>query len=204
MSGLFASEVRDLVDDGHSWVRHYPAWLQEAEHVLARLEREVVCQRAQIRMFGKTVTIPRLQAWFGDPGASYRYSGVRLQPDPWTPALSELRQTLHTRLPGSRFNSVLVNLYRDGQDTVGWHSDDERDLGPEPLIASLSLGHTRRFQLKPKNAARGAGIGLDLAAGDLLLMGGQTQTHYAHCAPRTQRPVGPRWNLTFRWIQGPQ
>lgn len=181
-------------------VRWLPGWLAPAEaaalmaHLLAGVEWEV----HRIRLFGRMVDSPRLSCWIGDPEASYRYSGTRFAPHPWPPALLPLRERLAAEL-GVAFNSVLANRYRDGRDAMGWHSDDERELGPRPLIASLSLGATRRFVLRHRQqpALRQA---LELSAGGLLLMGGETQRLYRHALPRTAKPVGERINLTFRSI----
>ncbi len=152
----------------------------------------------RIRLFGREVDSPRLSAWIGDPDAVYRYSGTRFAPLPWTGALSAVRLGLQSAL-GSPFNSVLANLYRDGRDAMGWHSDDEPELGPKPLIASVSLGAPRRFLLKHREnpAMRST---LVLPHGSLLVMSGDTQRLYRHALPRTARPVGPRINLTFRHV----
>jgi alkylated DNA repair dioxygenase AlkB len=207
-----AAEPHTLIDAVGSRVWLWRAWLprEQADQALGALTRQVQPRSAQIQIFGKQQTIPRLQAWHGEPGAAYRYSGVWMQPEPWTPVLRELRDRLAT-LPGEpRFNSVLVNLYRDGSDCVGWHGDDERELGHEPQIASLSFGATRRFHIKPKarpgsaSAQRLAELGplqIDLEHGDLLVMEGQTQRHFVHAAPRTRRAVDARWNLTYRRVQ---
>ncbi len=151
-----------------------------------------------IRLFGREVPSPRLSCWIGDPDAVYRYSGTRFSPHPWTAGLSALRQRLQVEL-GQPFNSVLANRYRDGRDAMGWHSDDEPELGPEPLIASLSLGAVRRFVLRRRDDP-GRRLALELEPGSLLLMGGTTQRHWKHALPRTTRPVGERINLTFRQL----
>src|SRR5690606_2764427 len=151
-----------------------------------------------IRLFGREVPSPRLSCWIGDPDAVYRYSGTRFSPHPWTAGLSALRQRLQVEL-GQSFNSVLANRYRDGRDAMGWHSDDEPELGPEPLIASLSLGAVRRFVLRRRDDP-GRRLALELEPGSLLLMGGTTQRHWKHALPRPTRPVGERINLTFRQL----
>jgi alkylated DNA repair dioxygenase AlkB len=144
---------------------------------------------------------PRLTAWYGDATARYSYSGLDLTPQPWTPALLALRTQVE-QATGVTFNSVLLNLYRTGQDSMGWHADDEPELGPEPVIASISLGATRRFRLRPRHSQQlpHAPLGLDLPSGSLLVMRGTTQQHWQHAVPKTARPVGPRLNLTFRTI----
>jgi alkylated DNA repair dioxygenase AlkB len=181
-------------------VRWRPGWLAPAEAaaLFAQLRADVVWDVHRIRLFGRLVDSPRLSCWIGDPEASYRYSGTRFAPHPWPPALRPLRARLAVET-GVAFNSVLANRYRDGRDAMGWHSDDEKELGPRPLIASLSLGATRRFVLRHRSepALRQA---LELSPGGLLLMGGETQRLYKHALPRTATPVGERINLTFRRI----
>jgi alkylated DNA repair dioxygenase AlkB len=154
----------------------------------------------RIRLFGREVESPRLSRWIGDPGTSYRYSGVRFEPATWPRALSVMRKAV-SGAAGEEFNSVLANLYRDGNDTMGWHSDDEAELGAQPIIASLSLGAPRRFVLKAR-ATGGARLELELAHGSLLVMRGDTQRNYKHALPRTKKATGERINLTFRRIYG--
>ncbi len=175
-------------------------WLpaMEADTLFADLRASLPWSVHRIRLFGRSVDSPRLSAWIGDADAVYRYSGTDFLPHPWTPALSGLRARLQDAL-GVPFNSVLANLYRDGRDAMGWHSDDEPELGPAPVIASISLGGVRRFLLKHRQdpAQRAA---FELPHGSLLVMAGETQRHYRHALPRTAKPVAPRINLTFRLI----
>ena len=178
--------------------------LAEAEVLFAQLSAEVAWEQRCIRIYGKEMPQPRLTAWYGDPAARYSYSGLVWEPRPWTPALLALRQRLEAAT-GHRFNSVLLNHYRHGRDSMGWHADDEPELGPTPAIASLSLGATRRFRLRARRVPTGPAetpppLGLDLPGGSLLLMRGLTQQHWQHALPKTARPVGPRLNLTFRWV----
>ena len=170
----------------------------EAQERFERLLEEVPWERHRLRLFGREVDAPRLSCWIGDPGAVYVYSGARFAPHAWSPACAELRERV-SALCGENYNSVLCNLYRDGNDSMGWHSDDEHELGPAPRIASLSFGAVRRFRLRHRHdpARR---LELDLASGSLLLMGGATQRNYRHDLPKTKRPVGARINLTFRRI----
>ncbi|WP_236621807.1 alpha-ketoglutarate-dependent dioxygenase AlkB family protein [Luteimonas huabeiensis] len=183
-------------------LRFDPAWLPgaEADALLAMLQRDLPWETHRIRLFGREVASPRLSLWIGDPGAVYRYSGARFAPHPWPPALQALRARLEAAT-GAAFNSVLANLYRDGRDGMGWHSDDEPELGPRPLIASLSLGAPRRFALKARTGD--ARLALALPHGSLLLMAGDTQRRYRHALPKTAKPVGPRINLTFRLVRPP-
>jgi alkylated DNA repair dioxygenase AlkB len=179
----------------------HPAWLapDAADALQRRLAAEVPWSVHRIRLFGRWVDAPRLSCWMGDPGAAYRYSGALFQPVPWHPALRALLPRLEA-FCGARFNSVLLNRYRDGRDAMGWHSDDEPELGPEPVIASLSLGAPRRFLLRLKaDPARRAEW--RLAHGDLLLMRGDCQRVARHALPRMAGVRGERINLTFRWIR---
>ena len=179
---------------------------READALLVQLTTEVAWEQRAIRIFGQEIPQPRLTAWYGDPAARYAYSGLVWEPRPWTPTLAALRQQVEAAT-GASFNSVLLNHYRDGRDSMGWHADDEPELGPAPVIASLSLGATRRFRLRPVRSGPGAGadlapppLALDLPGGSLLLMRGPTQQHWQHALPKTARPVGARLNLTFRWV----
>ena len=171
----------------------------EVDELLALLRTRIDWQQEDIVIFGQTRRVPRLVAWHGDPGTAYTYSGTAHEPLPWTPELQRIRHRVE-ELTAHRFNSVLLNLYRDGRDGMGWHADDEPELGREPVIASVSFGATRRFKLRHRRS-RSAANTLDLAHGDLLLMAGATQHHYVHAVPKTARPVGVRVNLTFRWVR---
>ncbi|WP_028240424.1 alpha-ketoglutarate-dependent dioxygenase AlkB family protein [Stutzerimonas azotifigens] len=178
---------------------HYDAdfvSIAEADRWLERLLAETPWEQPRVRLYGREHPVPRLLAWYGD--VDYRYSGVTHRPLPWTPLLGDIRERVE-RAAGQRFNGLLINHYRDGQDAMGWHSDDETELGPEPLIASLSLGGARRFDLRRKGSQR-IGHSLTLAHGSLLVMGGRTQHHWQHQIARTRKPCPPRLNLTFRLI----
>ena len=169
-----------------------------AQEWFTRLYDEISWERHRLRLFGREVDSPRLSCWIGDADTVYTYSGTRFTPHPWTPACAELREKISV-LCGERYNSVLCNLYRDGRDSMGWHSDDEAELGTQPCIASLSLGATRRFRLRHRRdpAQR---LELDLASGSLVLMSGATQRNYRHDLPKSARVIEPRINLTFRRI----
>lgn len=140
-----------------------------------------------------------MSAWYGDENAVYTYSGIRNEPLPWTDALLECRQKLG-EVTDEIFNSVLLNQYVDGHHGMGWHSDDEPELGHNPLICSLSLGETRCFSMRHKFDKSQRGIKLPLSHGSLLIMEGQTQKNWQHSVPKTRRTVGCRINLTFRNI----
>ena len=180
-------------------VRFDPAWLApvDADAMLAALIDEVPWSQHRVRLFGREMPAPRLSAWIGDPGAAYTYSRVRHEPLPWTATLVTLRERLQAAC-GARFNSVLANRYRDGRDSMGWHADDEAELGERPLIVSISLGAARVFQFRPRGG--GPTQSVTLTHGSLLLMGGETQRLYVHALPKTAREVGERINLTFRWV----
>ena len=173
----------------------------ESAHLLANLHRETVWQQQVIVLYGRSIPSPRLSAWHGDPDAVYRYSGLRLEPAPWTPMLLGVRERVEV-LAAACFNSVLLNLYRDGRDSMGWHSDDEPELGHNPVIASVSFGATRRFQLQHKKQR--LRLEWSLEDGDVLVLGGTTQHCWRHHVPKTHQPMGPRINLTFRLIHGPR
>lgn len=155
----------------------------------------------EIVLFGRRQPVPRLSAWYGDPGAVYSYSGIRLEPMPWLEPLADLRERLQRQL-ALPFNSVLLNYYRDGADGMGAHSDDEAELGPSPQIAMISLGAARRFVLTPRAKAAAAPWRRELADGSLLLMAGDCQRHWRHALPKTRRPVAGRISLTYRQVWG--
>jgi alkylated DNA repair dioxygenase AlkB len=183
------------------------SWInpQQADAIFARLMEETPWQSHDLVLFGKKMTEPRLSAWVADDGVSYAYSGVRRVPEKWTPALTELRQlcesTLASRFPGVAFNSVLANLYRSGDDSMGWHADDEPELGPTPVIASLSFGDERRFDFRHRTS--GETVRVYLPHGSLLVMSGETQTHWKHCLAKTKASHSPRVNLTYRFVLPP-
>lgn len=174
----------------------------EADAALARLWRELDWSQREITLFGRRFMQPRLVAWYGEAGAVYTYSGLTLRPLPWHPLLKDLRERIELR-SGYRFNAVLANAYRDGRDSMGWHADKEKELGPQPALASLSLGAPRRFLLRPVRLRPGdkaGSFGRSLGSGSLLLMKAGCQQRYQHALPRTRRETGLRINLTYRWI----
>ena len=179
--------------EGPGCVDYWPGWVDDHQSLLEQLRDEISWEQHGITVFGRTVPTPRLTAWMGD--SAYSYSGVVNEPAPWPAALARLRDRLSEEL-GVGFNSCLANLYRDGSDSMGFHSDDEPELGPEPTIASISLGARRRFVLRHRVSRKR--WSWDLGAGDLLVMRDESQRDYAHAVPKTTRPIGPRMNLTFR------
>jgi len=175
-------------------------WLPagDADRAFAEVSAEVPWEQHHIVMFGKRSAVPRLDVWMGDPGAIYSYSGIDMALHPWTPAVDSLRDRVSEAV-GVRFNSALLNRYRDGCDSVGWHADDEPELGPEPVIAALSLGATRTFRLKRRDDAA-VRQSCSLQHGDLLVMSGRTQAEWLHYVPRTAKVVDERISLTFRVV----
>ena len=178
----------------------FPAFLNPAdsEQYISKLKNEINWKQENIRIFGKSYLTPRLTAWYGDAGAAYSYSGLKLSPEPWTPLLIQLRDMI-VAATGFRFNSVLLNWYRDGNDSMGWHADDEKELGINPLIASLSLGQERDFRFRRKDNHRKV-FKVKLANGSLLVMGGSIQHFWQHALPKSAVIKNERINLTFRMI----
>jgi alkylated DNA repair dioxygenase AlkB len=162
------------------------------------LYAEIPWEQHRVKLFGREIDSPRLSSWIGDADAVYTYSRTRFEPRPWTAGLAELRAAI-SGLCGEAYNSVLCNLYRNGRDTMGWHSDSEPELGPAPVIASLSFGATRRFRLRHKREP-GRQLELALVAGSVLRMAGATQANYRHALPRAADVSDARINLTFRRI----
>ena len=171
-----------------------------ADRLLQELMEKIEWTQNKIRFYGKESLVPRLEAWYGDHGKSYAYSGIQMNPKPWTKELVEIKEAIEKEA-GVPFNSVLINYYRDGKDRVAWHSDDEKELGQNPIIGSVSLGAERKFKLRHKKyKENGLKAEIMLQHGSFLLMKGPTQHHWMHEIPRTAKPIGPRINLTFRII----
>ncbi len=194
-------------------LRLYPRLFsaEESEHYLRALKEEVDWKSERIMMFGRSLAIPRMTAWFGDPGTCYTYSGISAQPVGWTRTLLQIRARIEDT-SNATFNSVLLNYYRDGRDGVSWHSDDEPELGSDPVIGSVSFGSERPFCLRrrvARRASRGPAIGrgqararltLCLPNGSYLEMGPGIQRNWAHQLPKRPQLTGERINLTFRRI----
>ena len=181
-------------------LQYLPHWQPAgiADHWLSILLADTPWEQSVVHLHGRDYPVPRRVAWYGDPQTSYGYSGQQHHPLPWTPLLASIRQQVEAQV-GAPLNAVLLNLYRDGQDSMGWHSDDEAVLGRNPLIASVSLGGVRRFDLRRKGQGRIA-HSLNLEHGSLLVMRGSTQHYWQHQVAKTRRPCAPRLNLTFRRI----
>lgn len=171
--------------------------------IFRTLDRDSKWQQRRMWMYGRWVDQPRLTAWHGDPDRIYKYSGIKEIPMPWTDMLRELRRRVED-CTDCRFNSVLLNKYRDQNDSMGFHSDDERELGPKPIIASVSFGEPRTFLFKHKTRKDLKTVSVSLTDGSVLLMKGRTQRHWKHAINRETRACGPRINLTFRRIFTPQ
>lgn len=187
------------IEDGELYFVQHLALPLAHDAILAQLIADTPWRAESIQVWGKLHLQPRLSAWYGDPDARYTYSGIALEPQPWTPLLQTLRQRVE-QISGYRFNSVLLNYYRDGQDSMGMHSDDEAELGPHPAIASLSFGAPRTFILKHKTRRDLPKRAFALGHGNLLLMAGTLQQHWLHGIHKQSSNCAPRVNLTFRQI----
>lgn len=197
---LFADPLPAIAD---AELDYLPGWVDAAlaERWLQALVEQTPWQQPELFIHGRYHRTPRLTAWYGEPEARYRYSGKVHEPLPWTALLDDIRQRLMAEV-GQALNAVLLNYYRDGQDSMGWHSDAEPELGREPLIASLNLGGSRRFDLRRVGATR-IEHSLTLEHGSLLVMRGPTQHHWQHQVAKTRQVCAPRLNLTFRLIRFP-
>lgn len=191
------SEIFSLPD---AELEYFPNFLnkEKADLLLEKLLKEVPWQQQNIKLFGKEIPQPRLTAFYAEQGISYTYSGLQLKPNSFSTELWELKQKTQ-ELSGFDFNTCLANLYRHGNDSMGWHADDEKVLGKNPVIASISLGGIRRFQFKHKTN-KDLKENIELQHGSLLIMKGSMQHFWKHQLPKTKKEVAPRINLTFRKI----
>ena len=181
-------------------VDYYPAFFtsEESEQYFQCLINEINWKQEPIQIFGKKIMQPRLTAWYGDAAKEYSYSGITMQPHLWTNNLLEIKHKIET-IEEVNFSSALMNLYRDGKDSMGWHRDNEKELGQNPVIASVSFGASRVFQLRnyqDKTLVKS----IELGSGSLLIMKGETQHFWEHRIPKTSKTIGARVNLTFRVI----
>ncbi len=176
---------------------------RDADALLSALRKEIAWKQEKIKLYGREHAIPRLTAWYGDQNTTYVYSGIKVEASPWTASLLKIKETVEL-VSAVAFNSVLLNLYRDGSDSVSWHSDDEPELGDNPVIGSVSLGAERPFHMKHKTKMDKDGERLakpiPLTHGSYLLMKGPTQHHWVHQIPKSKKDVEERINLTFRVI----
>jgi len=180
-------------------VYYFPSFFKEshADLYFEQLSREVNWKQEPIKIFGKTLMQPRLTAWFGSK--DYSYSGITMHAAPFNRTLLKIKDKIESA-SGENFNSALLNLYRDGQDSMGWHRDNEKELGLNPVIASLSLGATRQFRLRNYKDKKTV-VSTELENGSLLLMRGETQHYWEHSLSKTSTIKGPRINITFRYIK---
>lgn len=210
-ASLFA-EIETLKLPGAGELKIWRSWLppEEASCIFAKLNQQVIWQQPSITIAGQARKIPRQQAWYGEADTAFSYSGQRFNPLPFTADLRVIKAAIE-QTTDADFNSALVNRYRDQRDSVAMHADDEPEFGVDPQIASLSLGASRVFSLKPKphffeKAAwhKGkAALKVELHEGDLLLMGKGVQAHWLHAIPKVAKLVGPRINITFRQVLKP-
>ncbi len=183
-------------------VGFYPGFFApaDADRLLQALLATTEWRQDAITMYGRQIALPRLTAWYGDEGAGYTYSSIENTPLPWTEALLEVKGAIEPAC-GVAFNSVLLNRYRTGQDSVSWHSDDEPEFGENPVIGSVSFGGTRQFQFRHERQ-KDLKRAVDLTHGSLLVMQGATQANWVHQIPKTKKAVAERLNLTLRLVKG--
>lgn len=197
---LFPDEkiIFDLPD---AEIDYYPSFIPScrALELFQKLKEEILWQQDTITVFGKEHAQPRLTALYGNDGKPYGYSNIVMHPHPWNPLLIYLKEEIETSCQ-ENFTTVLLNYYRNGQDSNGWHADNEKELGRNPVIASLSFGEPRNFQLK-HNTIASAKLNITLENGSLLIMKGATQHFWKHQIPKTKKEIGARINLTFRSIK---
>ncbi|WP_183566317.1 alpha-ketoglutarate-dependent dioxygenase AlkB family protein [Mucilaginibacter sp. SP1R1] len=204
---LFSDNQLNIFDTHHNLLPFdgevflYPNFYQEdgVYDLFEELKHSILWKQDKMKIYGRQVNFPRLTSWYADNDKTYTYSGVVNTPIPFTPLLLKLKQAAETQC-GKQFNSALLNFYRNGEDSMGWHSDDEKELSGNPVIASASFGATRTFQFKHKEQ-KNAKTSVALSNGSLLIMQGQTQHHWLHQVPKTTRQPGQRINITFRDIK---
>ena len=202
MKSLFQSTSDPIfLDLPDAEIIYYPQFFdkEQADIIFAELVKKIPWQQDDIRVYGKTHPQPRLTALFGNEGKPYSYSNITMQPHPWNLLLQKLKTEIEN-ITNVNFTTVLLNQYRDGKDSNGWHADNEKELGINPVIASLSFGAERTFQLK-HNLDKGLKKSIVLQHGSLLIMKGTTQHYWKHQIPKTAKPIGPRINGTFRVIK---
>lgn len=188
------------IPDGE--LHYYPCAFtaDESATFLRQLRETINWTRREIRLYGQRIMMPRLIAWYGDSGVEYEYSGQISPHNAWTTELLAIKARVDA-ISGHTFNGALLNHYRDGNDSMSWHSDDEKSLGLNPVIASVSFGATRAFKLRHRQNRSINPLSLPLTSGSLLIMCGETQHHWQHQLPKTRKEIGERINITFRRIQ---
>lgn len=202
---FFSQKISDrsveyfLENDALDW--RTAKWKALTSEQLAAINfANILWKQDSIKLYGKVIPLPRLTAWYGDSGKSYTYAGIKSEPNEWNKGLLYLKLEAE-RLAGVDFNSVLLNWYRDGEDYLNWHADDEKELGHNPVIGSVNFGETRDFLLR-RNIDYSQKITVPLKHGTLLVMRGELQHHWQHSVPKRKRVSGSRFNLTFRHICG--
>ncbi|WP_159469804.1 alpha-ketoglutarate-dependent dioxygenase AlkB [Dyadobacter sp. 3J3] len=200
MEQLSLFDANESLSFPEDLLEYFPGFLafQQSILLMNQLVKEVSWRQQVIPMYGKEVITPRLTAWYGDSNKSYKFSGTKFDPVPWTADLYNLKERIQ-KATGLSFNSVLLNFYRDGNDSVAWHSDNERELGINPHIASLSIGQARQFEFRHKTD-HSRKYGLSLENGSLLIMKGDLQHNWEHRIPKSKKINNERINLTFRLI----
>jgi len=172
----------------------------ESNELFETLKNSIEWRQDKMNIYGKEINFPRLTAWYGENDKNYSFSGITLKPMYWTDSLLQIKKAIE-RVENNNFNSVLLNLYRNGQDSISWHTDAEKELGKNPVIASVTFGGTRIFQLKHKFDKNFKIINIPLQHSSLLIMKGETQHYWLHQVPKTKKVIGERINLTFRTIK---
>lgn len=194
-------EVISLPDGEILFMRNFLS-PNEAKCYFDLLQNTIRWKQEEVKFYGKTYPVPRKTAWYGYEGFNYSYSGINCFPEIWTKELVEIKSQIERFIPNEDFTSVLLNLYNNGNDKMGWHADDEKELGENPTIASVSLGETRRFDIKHKQN-KDLHYKFELTSGSLLIMRGALQHNWVHQIPAQKKVKEPRINLTFRTIKKP-
>jgi alkylated DNA repair dioxygenase AlkB len=186
------------IKNGHYY--YNPAFFPKtlSDSYLKILRETIQWKQESMNMYGKRINFPRLTAWYGENDKPYSFSGITLSPHPWTKELIEIKSKIET-IAEATFNSVLLNLYRSGNDSISWHTDAEKELGKNPVIASVNFGATRTFQLRHLETKEK--LEIELVHGSLLIMKGELQHFWQHQVPKTAKKVAERINLTFRVIK---
>jgi alkylated DNA repair dioxygenase AlkB len=192
-------EIISLLDGEILFMRNFLS-PTKAKHYFDCLQNKINWKQEEVRFYGKTFPVPRKTAWYGYEGFNYSYSGITCFPEIWTKELLEIKSQIEQFIPEEDFTSVLLNLYSNGNDKMGWHADNEKELGINPTIASVSLGETRRFDIKNKNNSE-LQYKFELTSGSLLIMRGALQHHWIHQIPAQKKVKNARINLTFRTIK---
>jgi alkylated DNA repair dioxygenase AlkB len=202
MKSLFNATSEPIFFDlPNAEISYFPNFYDQvtADEIYAKLQKDILWQQDDIKVYGKIYPQPRLTALYGNEGLSYSYSNIKMQPHMWSLLLQKIKVEVE-QVAGTNFSTVLLNYYRDGKDSNGWHADNEKELGLNPIIGSITFGAERVFQLK-HNTVKDQKKSIVLEHGSLLLMKGTTQHCWKHQIPKTAKPIGPRINLTFRLIQ---